>query len=78
MKKFIAILAILAFLPMTVWAGPKVSRNGGGQPLDADLTTIAGLTVAQGKFIIGSSSPAWSASAYTLPTAVVDSDGEAV
>jgi hypothetical protein len=43
------------------------------QAYDADLTTIAGLTVAQGKFIIGSSSPAWSASAYTLPTAVCTS-----
>lgn len=36
------------------------------QPLDADLTTIAGLTVAEGKVIIGNSSPAWSASAFTL------------
>lgn len=45
----------------------------GYQASDADLTTIAGLTVAQGKFIIGSSSPAWSASAYTLPTAVCTS-----
>lgn len=37
------------------------------QTSDADLTAIAGLTVAQGKIIIGSASPAWSASAYTLP-----------
>ncbi len=30
------------------------------QPLDADLTAIAGLTVAQGALIIGSAAPAWS------------------
>lgn len=37
------------------------------QTADADLTTIAGLSAAQGKIIIGSAAPAWSASAYTLP-----------
>lgn len=36
------------------------------QPLDADLTTIAGLTVADGKVIRGSSSPAWAASTFTM------------
>jgi len=44
MKKFIAILAILALLAMPAWAGPKISRNGGGQPSDANLTAVAGLT----------------------------------
>lgn len=36
---------------MTVWAGPKVSRNGGGQPLDAELTALAGLTFADKSII---------------------------
>lgn len=30
------------------------------QPLDTDLTTIAGLTVAQGALLVGSAVPAWS------------------
>jgi hypothetical protein len=30
------------------------------QPLDSDLTTLAGLTVAKGAFIVGSATPAWS------------------
>jgi hypothetical protein len=30
------------------------------QPLDADLTTLAGLTVAKGAFIVGNGTPAWS------------------
>lgn len=30
------------------------------QPLDADLTTLAGLTVAQGALLVGSAAPAWS------------------
>lgn len=30
------------------------------QPFDADLTTLAGLTVAQGALILGSAAPAWS------------------
>jgi len=34
--------------------------------LDADLNTIAGLTVAQGKVIIGSASPAWSVSDFSM------------
>lgn len=75
MKKIFSIIAIALLVASAAWAGPTITRGGGGggQPLDADLTTIAGLTVAQGKFIIGSSSPAWSASAYTLPTAVCTS-----
>ena len=40
------------------------------QPLDEDLTEIAGLSVAEGNFIIGSSAPAWSLSSYKLPTTV--------
>ena len=39
----------------------------GAQATDTDLTAIAALTVAQGKFIVGSADPAWSLSAYALP-----------
>ncbi|MFA6315617.1 MAG: hypothetical protein WC648_04610 [Candidatus Paceibacterota bacterium] len=38
--------------------------------IDANLTTIGGLSVAQGKFIIGDADPKWSLSAYTFPIAV--------
>lgn len=34
--------------------------SGVYQPLDSDLTTIAGLTVARGDILVGNSSPAWS------------------
>lgn len=71
MKKIFAIL-MMVLLMATPALAVSLSGTSGGVD-DADLTTIAGLTVAQGKFIIGSSSPAWSASAYTLPTAVCTS-----
>jgi hypothetical protein len=45
------------------------------QPIDADLTTIAALSPATGKFIISSATPTWTLSAYTLPTTVC-SNGE--
>jgi hypothetical protein len=38
----------------------------GAQPVDSDLTTIAGLTPIQSKIMIGSATPAWSVSAFTL------------
>lgn len=48
-------------------ASTSLTNNGSGvlswvahQPLDADLTTIAGLTVAQGSLLLGSAAPAWS------------------
>ena len=42
----------------------------GAQASDSDLSAIAALSVAEGKFIVGNSSPAWSLSSYTLPTTV--------
>ena len=47
MKKIIAIIAILALLALPAWAGPAISKNGGGTG-DAELTAIAGLTSAAG------------------------------
>lgn len=40
------------------------------QAYDADLSTFAGLSVAEGLFLIGDSTPAWSVSAYTLPLTI--------
>src|SRR5574343_563018 len=71
MKKIFAIMMMVLLMATPAFAVSLSGTSGGVD--DADLTTIAGLTVAQGKFIIGSSSPAWSASAYTLPTAVCTS-----
>ncbi len=45
------------------------------QPADAELTTLAGLSEAEGSIIIGSGVPAWSALAIGASTAVLLSDG---
>lgn len=45
------------------------------QAYDADLSTIAGLTVARGSLIVGSAAPAWSALALGTSGQVLQSNG---
>ena len=47
----------------------------GKQPLDSELTTLAGLTEARGSLIVGNSTPAWSALTIGSANKVLYSDG---
>ena len=62
MKKLLSIFLVFSVL-LVIGSAESIPPS----PSDSDLTAIAGLTVAQGKFIIGSATPAWSLSAYTFP-----------
>ncbi len=58
----------------------EVLSQIGAQGVDADLTTIAGLTPVQSKVIISNAAPAWSVSAWTIADpgasgAIIQSDG---
>lgn len=59
--------------------GPKFELvspvSNAAQPLDADLTTIAGLSVTRGALLYGTSSPAWGALAVGGASTVLRSDG---